>query len=389
MRSSKYTAFTRPRYSDYKFFYLAVAFLILLKPSVLFSTEIYSKVVDGLGRPVANARVDILWFKETSKSKAYFLRLARLISDRNGIVRGAYNKNLAPNNEEIFYNISKKGHESYITSNFRDQFILRREYGIGDIRRIAKLEGENQIRQLREFLAGDFRGDGFREAEQESEFVFLNEQRFRSALRALIKDPAVAKGAIWLLALIAVPDDMSLIVEHAPPPTREIFEGRWAYSVVTRLLEPATEKEWVFLRSCVINDYNDRWVVNGAIQTLKLIASPESKRILQEVVGNRSAEKAIAYIESAPPPLADKDLNKLGDQVAQTIKIGKWCGNKKPFFNEKGDKALIDIKFVVGRDELIYTAIFHKIDGIWKLRGASETLQALLMIGFENKCTPF
>ena len=43
-----------------------------------------------------------------------------------------------------------------------------------------------------------------------------------------------------------------------------------------------------------------------------------------------------------------------------------------PRFN----KALIPCEFIAGRDLLIHTATFHKVDGRWKLRGVRETMQA-------------
>jgi hypothetical protein len=149
------------------------------------------------------------------------------------------------------------------------------------------------------------------------------------------------------------------------------------------LLEPATEKEWAFLRSAALNKYDDRWVDAGAINALKLIASPRSLQILREAgKTNREraeyVEHAIQYIESAPPSLSDEDLATAGKKVAEAIRIGDWKGNKEPRFNEAGDKALVDCHFIAGRYLLVYTATFHKVGGRWKLRGVRETMQALL-----------
>jgi hypothetical protein len=73
------------------------------------------------------------------------------------------------------------------------------------------------------------------------------------------------------------------------------------------------------------------------------------------------------------------------------IQIGDWEGNTKPYYNKEGDKALIDCEFwdvfesaesdseyIDRGDQLIYTATFHKVDGVWKLRGVRETSQALV-----------
>jgi hypothetical protein len=222
------------------------------------------------------------------------------------------------------------------------------------------------------------------------ELVFFHEKQLRPALRALVEDSKVGRGVIGLLAFIGQPEDLRLVVEHAPKPKRKLFEDRWAYGAVTALLEPATEQEWFFLEKCAAGQYDDLWVDAGAIQTLKLIASPKSSATLQKVIKknpdrSRSIQAALDYIESNPHALADKDLAEAGKKVAKAIRIGDWQENKKPRFNKSGDKALIDCEFIAGRDLLIHTATFHKVDGVWKLRGVRETMQALLARPPEKK----
>ena len=55
----------------------------------------------------------------------------------------------------------------------------------------------------------------------------------------------------------------------------------------------------------------------------------------------------------------------------------------------RGDKALIDLVFLTSEDRLIYTATFHKIDGLWRLRGVRETLQQFMMRIVEPAGPPF
>jgi hypothetical protein len=345
----------------------------------LCAAEVKSKVIDRLGRPVTNAVVDIHWLKRVSKDDVRKIDLVKLVSDRDGILKGTYDETSVPKGKEIWVEISKDGYSGYSTTGLQPEFVLAREFGAADVRRIAGLQGEAQISQLRELLAGDFErhGSGI------DELVFVQEHKFRPGLRALVGDAKIGMAAGHLLAFIGVPDDVRLFLEHAPPPKKESFENRWAYGIVCALLEPTTEREWTFLRSCASNDYDDLWVDAGAIQALVLIASPRSKQVLKEAGQkneNRAAsiEAAIKYIDAGPAPLSDDNIVVAGKKVARAIKIGRWRGNKPPQYNEEKDKALIACEFISGRDLLVHTATFHIVDGKWKLRGVRETMQALL-----------
>jgi hypothetical protein len=199
----------------------------------------------------------------------------------------------------------------------------------------------------------------------------------------LVQDEKVGIAAVELLAFIGFPEDLRLVIRHAPQPKRELFQDRWAYSVACAILEPDTEEEWSFLRKCALNEYDDGWVDAGAINSLKLIATPRSREMLEEVRKKNIYREgmiaaALRYIESKPAPLADRNLVEAGKKVAQAIKIGDWEENKEPRYNAEGDMALIDCEFIAGRDLLTYTATFHRAGDTWKLRGVRETLQALL-----------
>ena len=254
------------------------------------------------------------------------------------------------------------------------------QIGNPKIFRVAGLHGVSQQNALRDLIIGDFRNDkhGLRES------VFYYEARLRPALRSLLQDPTVNQDVLELLTFIGVPEDLRLIIEGPPPPKRKPFPHRWAYSVACSLLDPNSEEEWSFLRKCALNEYDDRWADAGAIQTLKLIASPRSREILEEAHSQnefraRSVTGALEYIQSEPSPLTASNLEELAGRVAQAIKIGNWGGNSKPRCNEAEDKALLDFQYRSGLDHLTYTATFHSIDGNWKLRGVRETLQALTL----------
>jgi hypothetical protein len=252
-----------------------------MQPAAVSAADVSAKVVDRLGRPVTNALVDIHWLKSVSKGDVRRIALVKLVSDRNGIVKGTYDETSVPSGEDIWVEVSKDGYSGYDKPGLRPEFVLERNFDAADVRRIATLDGKAQVNELRELLAGNFNFEHF--GEGLDELVFVQEHRFRPALRALISDPRVGTAAGQLLAFIGLPDDVRLFVDHAPPPKKELLEDRWAYGVVCALLAPTTEKEWAFLVSCALNKYDDLWVEAGAIQTLKLIASPRSKQILIEV----------------------------------------------------------------------------------------------------------
>ena len=359
--------------------YLALLLLLTVRLPTLCAAEVSAKVIDKLGRPVADVVLDIYWLKSVSKDDVRAIPLVKLVSGRDGLVKGTYDETVLPPGKEAWVKISKAGYVRYTSTELLSEFVMEREFGSSDLARIAALDGNAQIDELRELLAGQFE-------EYELELykrVFVQEHKFRPGLRALAPDAKVGTAAGQLLAFIGVPDDVRLFLDHAPAPKGEPFENRWAYRVVCALLEPATEKEWEFLRNCAANEYDDLWVDAGAIQTLKLIALPRSRQILEEVKTRNETrvdliESAIKYVDAKPLSFSDPDLVSVGNQVAQAIKIGKWQGNKTPRFSENGDKALVECEFIEGRDQLTHTATFHKVDGVWRLRGVRETRQALL-----------
>jgi hypothetical protein len=249
-----------------------------------------------------------------------------------------------------------------------------------DVLRVAALQGMTQQKELRQLLIhlpSSQYGFRFRES------VFYQGTKLRSPLRALVRDPRVGTAASDYLALIGEPDDLRFIIQHQPRSKRDFRPDRWAYGVACSLLDPTTDEEWSFLRSSALNTYKDGWAEAGAIQTLKLIASPRSRELLEETQKqNQSSARAIAraldYVRLQPAALSALTPEELADRVAQAIKIGKWEGNGEPRYSDGNDKALVNLQFSSGRDLLFYTATFYKIENIWRLRGVRETGQALM-----------
>jgi hypothetical protein len=210
--------------------------------------------------------------------------------------------------------------------------------------------------------------------------IFCHERRLRPAIRSFLRDDQTREGAQRMLALIGDPGDLRLVIRLAPPPKPGTYANGWAYQVAAALLEPSSEQEWAFLRQCALNGFNDSRVDAGAIQTLKLIASPRSLEILNETLQQNtresSAAAAIAYVQSNPPPLTDENLNRLADRVANAIKTGKQVEPWRIRYNAGGDKALTDWTYNTGQT---YTATFLKVGGLWRVRGVRVTLQRLVV----------
>jgi hypothetical protein len=244
-----------------------------------------------------------------------------------------------------------------------------------DLDRIAGLTGPAQQAELRALLASDLK-PGIQDR------AFFHERRLRPSLLALADGPYAGEAARGILAFIGVPSDLGWLVHHPPPTSRRAFANRWAYAIATALLEPSDEEQWAFLRKCAFDEYNDGWVNFGAITTLKLIASPQSVAILEQARAKNKdraeqIDRALEWIRSKPPALAHPDLDEAARRVARAIRLGNWEGNGRPRYNEDGDMALVDSVFLDGLDRLTYTATFHKVDGVGKLRGVRETMQAL------------
>jgi hypothetical protein len=246
------------------------------------------------------------------------------------------------------------------------------------VQRIAGRKGKVQQRELRRLLIHP--GD---DDHSFYESIFYHEAHLRPALLALVHDPKVGAEAANFLTLIGQPDDVRFIIHHPPPSKGQAFPHRWAYGVACSLLDPTLEEDWTFLRYSAVNKYEDGWVEAGAIQTLKLIASPKSVELLEEIQKQnqsraREVANALEYARSEPSPLTAPNLKDLAARVAQIIKIGRWEGNGEPKYNEANDKALVDLQFSSGRDLLFYTATFWRMQDLWRLHGVSETGQALL-----------
>jgi hypothetical protein len=137
----------------------------------------------------------------------------------------------------------------------------------------------------------------------------------------------LGERALALLALIGETNDRPLLLIR--PASRSRPDNRWVYGVVCTMLEPLSAFEWSLLRKAALNGFNDRWVDYGAIQTLKLIASPRSTRILEEA-SHRNPERAKAiataleYIRSNPRRYRTETWTSWQDGPLRPSELGNW-----------------------------------------------------------------
>jgi hypothetical protein len=245
------------------------------------------------------------------------------------------------------------------------------------LQRIAALRGAAQVRELRELLLH------FPYEPEMLDTAFYYERQLRPVMRALLKDPKVGNQASAYLAFVGLPEDFVSAFETSRQSLYRDGDHDWAYDLVCSMLSPTSEVQWEFLRDAALDRFQSGWLEQGAIQSLRLIASARSRRILEEVQqhnpGRRElAAKAIRYVASSPRPLVDEDLARLAERVARAIEIGKWQGNGEPRYNESRDKALVECVFVAGLDRLRFTGTFHRVRNQWTLRGIRETAQEYL-----------
>lgn len=152
------------------------------------AAEIKARVIDGAGRPVFEAIVEVKLTEKAADGKVTQVQWLKLSSDRDGLVGGIYDEKKT-STEDLWVYISKPGYESYSTG-LRSEYVLKRQVGPRDVRRIARLTGEAQKSELRELLSGDYERQGREDGLEELVFLYYGE--LGPALRALLKTPRSA-----------------------------------------------------------------------------------------------------------------------------------------------------------------------------------------------------
>ncbi len=337
-------------------------------------TQFSARIVDGLGRPIEGVFVEVTWSHRDDDGKLHQVSLLTLHSDRNGGVRATYVRPAMVGHGGEYIELSKRGYEAvkmihpFETPLTGLKCEMYREFGGRDIIRIAALNAVDRTPEVRELLGGHFKGGGVVQQ------IFEMEHVFRPALRDLVNDPQVGRDAISLLAFIGLPEDITSILERDPAPPNVGSDDRWASVLVGAMLEPRSEKEWAFLKRCAEGEFQHPDATESAIITLCLIASPRSRSVLEELHPKDDdlaslIAASIRHIRSRPAPFTDRDLARLSKRVATELPCAESDGHPAPVYNEKRDKAFIATELIANRDGPPFNATFHRVGGLWKLRG--------------------
>jgi hypothetical protein len=213
---------------------------------------------------------------------------------------------------------------------------------------------------LREYFSGES-ANPLRAADS----IFYDEAKYRPHLLRLLGDKEFGAPARGLLILFGYPEDVRKIVSMGVFPDEE-------YEVATALLAPSTEKEWAFLRRAAMSEFGTGRPKTGAIQTLRLLGTARSGRILKESLDEHP---------SVPSLLGHVSIARSASTVAHSIDAGSLEEIGEPRLNRGGDKALVDFSYRAGSCRYIYMATFHRLGGVWRLRGVREVMQQLLPPG--------
>jgi hypothetical protein len=92
--------------------------------------------------------------------------------------------------------------------------------------------------------------------------------------------------------------------------------------------------------------------------------------------------------DANPTSLSDRDLDGLAKRIATALSRKAWQGEVEPTYNDGGDRVVIELEFVEGRDLTPFAVMFHKVDGLWKLRGFDEVMHATLAMPVEPAAPP-
>jgi hypothetical protein len=338
---------------------LVLSLLIASPMLQLSATEFSAKIADGLGRPIPGVEFNLGFPKHGAGTKDLVL-----FSDENGFVHGAYHQNsFSAHDLSVF--LTKEGYEGYSTG-LKNEYVLKRVFHPKDIHRVGCLRGRIQREKLKEILAGEFESKS--EDDGLDDIILFNESQLRKALQSCLKNEKTFPEAARLLALIGYPEDLRLILRHAPGPRHHGFENRWAYSVVSTLpdisLVEAAKKvaqaikigEWQkngqprfnaegnialvdiefiegrdsLIYTATFHQVKKLWECRGVRETMQALLAfpPERKEFFGAWHGYSDSHLLFARLELAEDGTGVFVLSELPQYSPDRYRVTKWTPNK-------------------------------------------------------------
>ncbi|MBU6303618.1 MAG: hypothetical protein KGS60_18890 [Verrucomicrobia bacterium] len=344
-------------------------------------------VVDGLGDPIPQAEIEVFQWKGIQQAiDAVFdspitplpateaISSIRLTSNNGGLV--VIPSSVLGKKTDLYVGISKPGYTSVRLSlnAIESKIVVKR---MASITELVSLATQNQLhiqQRLRELLAADLQEN----RQDLYQGAFILEGRLRPALLNLVSDPVVGAEAVAILALIADPHDVRLLVESLADTNDLSMKLTLWPEIAGSLFSPTSSVEWEFLDRCMVTHQQYSRVREAAVLTLELI---DTKRSLELLTKHKAiTEQASKFKEDGDIPvlLHDVDQVRLAATLGERLKLGEWRGCHPPILNERGDKSLVVLEFLRGSDFFTYIATFHRQDSNWMLQGLRETRQAFI-----------
>lgn len=348
---------------------IVIALMMLIIPDFfrpLHALEVSGRTVDGLGKPVEGVAVQF-YCHEGHESP---LAVEQVITDRHG--------NFRSNIEQLcWFSVFRDGYLSYDFSQLPQGEIIMKK----DIENIEELllpllsqENHEVYQGLRELLRT------FEKSPRSFAYaLFEFQETFLPSLRALLDEPEFSEDSVQILSYFSYPGDIRCILALARQ------KQGYYFSLAGALTSPATEEEWNYLQQCILLSVDDRmrWhITQQAALALAVKGGDRARHILSlhplHTAGSTQLHRSLQWIQSHPKGLqGQKELTRSVEEAAGIFLL-------------KGEEALFDIEKVrldrtetrglvsvsvyqSPREARGYDMVFHKIHGIWVLKGIWHT----------------
>lgn len=341
------------------------------------AAEFEVQVVDVLKKPLNNVRIKCYVTVEQENGDVEDIVIARARTNSRGIAAGEYDETRVPPGQKIYLGLSKRGYPDNDFFALDKVLVYAKGYLDEDVDRALQLHPKKRSTAVRNILSEGYWPDI-------GDNVFVRESELcRPMLQDFLNDKDVARSAASILVFMGYPEDIRTVLKKFPPRETRDYRNFLCSQIAYALFDPVTEEEWDFLRRCAIDEFQDGWADAAALQTLSLLDDTRRLDIFNEVKQKnrkRVSDDLIARFNTAPPALMGEDISLLAGNISKAVSAGTWESNEEPRRNTPDTIALVDMFFRSGRCGYLYTAVFHRADNLWKLRGLHYQMHMTLAI---------